>query len=60
MKVVLMFSISGLCSYGSNSHDLTNTKLLRRHGITDAWDVEELCRVGKKEIACPYYASVSY
>ena len=45
--------------YGENSKALCSASTLRKNGITQAWDVEELAEVGRKVTACPYYASVS-
>ena len=45
--------------YGENSKALCSASTLRKNGITQAWDVEELAEVGRNVRACPYYASVS-
>jgi Fanconi anemia group J protein len=49
----------GGCSYNSNvkSKLATHSAVSVYKGNRDAWDLEDLVKVGKKARACPYYAT---
>lgn len=45
------------CTYYTGSTKLGKQEYLKSKGLNTAWDIEDIIKVGKKDIACPYYAS---
>ncbi|XP_058674034.1 Fanconi anemia group J protein [Ammospiza caudacuta] len=46
------------CSYYHGAHKLSEQHALQpAHGLYQAWDIEDLVRLGRKLRACPYFAA---
>ncbi|XP_071848796.1 Fanconi anemia group J protein homolog isoform X3 [Apostichopus japonicus] len=47
------------CRYYANVQKIKHHWQLEGHGLTSAWDVEDLVKLGKKIKSCPYFATRS-
>lgn len=45
------------CKYYQKVNTIKTQTSLKYHGLTDAWDVEDLVTLGNQIRACPYYAA---
>ncbi|XP_072043286.1 uncharacterized protein [Amphiura filiformis] len=45
------------CTYYNGTHKIKQQWQLQDRGFTEAWDIEDLVKLGKKIKACPYFAT---